>query len=173
MSFSPFFYQAVQINRMQQHPNLSESKCFLCQDIKCCNAFRFLFPWRITCWLGGGFGGSSLEYSLPQCGLHGILPQPLLGPWEAGHPAQHLTWLLNPWASLVQAAPGGKSNTQKNPQKGSRVRPGDKCQGTDFLSMPILLVSLTEILSQCYPAITYDLYKQQFTFLLCQHSPNP
>lgn len=34
-------------------------------------------------------------------------------------------------ASLVQAASEGKPNIQKNPQKESTERPGDKCQGTD------------------------------------------
>lgn len=51
MSFSPLFYQAVQVNSVQKHPNLSGSKCFLCQDsIKCCNAFGLLFLWRMTHW---------------------------------------------------------------------------------------------------------------------------
>lgn len=98
MSFSPFFYQAVQINSMQMHPNLSESKCFLCQDsIKCCNAFGLLFLWRMPHW--EEVLEDHLWSTLPHrvvCTKYYQHPQPLLGPWEVGRPTQHLTWLTNP-----------------------------------------------------------------------------
>lgn len=128
----------MQVNSVQNHLNLPESQCFLCQDTKCCNTFNLFFPWR-RIW--GELENPSLEYSLPQCGLqHKILPAPSTSsrplsdktPYITSHLAHRPLWLILPQSPAPalcgadQAAPAGrKPDTQKNPHKESRARPGD------------------------------------------------